>query len=46
MIPLLFIDDELISVAGVWNAHDVAAGPGEDSIRIHWTEADKVFGTR
>lgn len=42
-IPLVFIESELASVAGVWTADEYSAAPEEDGFHIHWTESDRVF---
>lgn len=42
-IPLVFIESELASVAGVWTADKYSASPEEDGFHIHWTESDRVF---
>jgi tRNA(Ile)-lysidine synthase len=41
-IPLLYIDGRLAAVAGFWIDADFAAGAGEPSWEISWSERDRV----
>ncbi len=35
-IPLIFIDNELAAVTGLWVCEPFSAGPGEPGLAIHW----------
>jgi tRNA(Ile)-lysidine synthase len=35
-LPLLYLGDELVAVAGLWVAEGHQAGPGEPGWKIHW----------
>lgn len=37
-IPLIFIDDRLAAVAGLWVCAPFQAGPGEPGVQIHWDD--------
>lgn len=36
-IPLLYVDDQLLAVAGYWIAHETAAPPGDAGFLLNWS---------
>jgi tRNA(Ile)-lysidine synthase len=42
-IPLIYIDDELVSVAGLITSDDYIAAPQQEGIRVNWSYADRIF---
>jgi len=43
-IPLIYLDDRLAAVAGLWVCEPCQAGPGEPGVQIHWD--DPLSGMR
>lgn len=39
-IPLLYVDDQLLAVAGLWVAHEAAAQTGESGVALIWSAPD------
>jgi len=37
-IPLIYIDERLAAVAGLWVCEPFQAGPGEPGVQIHWDD--------
>ena len=44
-VPMLYVNDRLASVAGVWLEEEFAAGEDEEGWQIEWSAAEEVFGT-
>lgn len=42
-IPLLYVHEDLVAVAGFWIADSYLAGPEDDSWQISWEGAEKVI---
>lgn len=36
-IPLLYVDGQLLAVAGHWVAHEFSSLPGEPGLQLHWS---------
>ncbi len=46
LIPLIYIDDTLVEIAGLCINNDFIAGPDEKSLLISWDRANEVYAMR
>ena len=42
-IPLIYIEEKLVAITGLYIDDDFAAASDEEAIQIHWTGANDVY---